>query len=250
MYPIRLGQILFFTAIFAASHFASTPAHAWAIPKSITTIEWDAWPRICQGEPRLRKKTSMPRDRVPPAITKQESDWTTKLGVWHFCTGYIYLLRAQAAPNLEERKQLLRYSMGDLHWVPKQITPDHPLAPMVSTALARGYSLIGESGKALEILEDLQKHHPGHPSIYSVYTAIYFDQKQYDKAIDILTSGNQATGDKVPELHYFLGVAYLKTGDIENARIYEKKAREGGYPFRYLTRKLAEYDAKHQATGE
>jgi tetratricopeptide (TPR) repeat protein len=250
----RLRQILFIGAIFTASQFASTPAHAWAVPESITQVEWNSWPPICQANRFINSRQvsiSMPRNRPLPPLTEQERIWSKKYGMWHFCTGYIWLLRAEATPDPEKRKAYLnREVIGDLNYVPRQIGPDHPLSPLVDTAYARALHLIGEREKALAILSDLKNHHQKVPMIYTLYAGIYFDQEQYQKAIDVLKAGNQATNDSVPELLYFLGVAYFKIGDIENARIYETKARDGGFPLRYLTRKLAEHDEKKQRASE
>jgi len=245
-----MRQILLFSAIFTTSVFLSMPAHAWDIPKSISTIEWDAWPRICQGSQIIRGKTSMPRDRTPPRLTKQEHQWSKKFGIWHFCTGYIHLLRAEANPDQRARKRILnKWVFQDLNWVPKGIKPEHPLSPLVNTALARALRSVGQHEKAIEVLDKIRKHHPSDPNLYSVYTAIYFDEKDYPKAIEILEQGNQATGDKIGELQYFLGLAYFYTDQIDKARIYEEKARQNKYPFRALTRKLAEHDAKKASSS-
>lgn len=249
MFVSRSGQLLRIAAVVAASHFAYGLAHAWVHPGSITAMEWDAWPRMCQSEPRIPRsgKTSIPKNRYAPKQTKTERSWAKQFGTWHFCTGYIWLLRAEATTDRKKHKSFLSKGvLQDLNWVPRQIGPAHPLAPLVDTALVRALRILGEYEKAIKILNELKVHHPGVPEIYTAYTAIYFDQKKYEQAVDVLEFGNKATNDKVLELQYFLGVAYLKTGDIESARIYEKKAREGGFPLFYLTRQLAKYDAERQ----
>ena len=88
------------------------------------------------------------------------------------------------------------------------------------------------------------KHHPRYAPIYTAYAAVYFDRKQYNPAIKVLEQGVKATDGKNGELHYFLGLAYFNAGRIHKAREHEKLARENNYPFRALTRKLAEHDAK------
>ncbi len=79
-----------------------------------------------------------------------------------------------------------------------------------------------------------------------LYSAVYFDSKDYESAIKALEAGNQAAGGSVGELLYFLGQAHFKAGNIEKARGYANKARTKGYPLRYLSRKLAEHDAQKQ----
>jgi len=172
-----------------------------------------------------------------------------KLGLWHLCAAHIWVRRSELEINPVKRKTMAKKAFGDINYVKRQIGPDHVIAPLTYRTLARAYRQFGERDKALKELDSVRKHHPSDPNLYSVYTAIYFDEKDYPKAIEILEQGNQATGDKIGELQYFLGLAYFYTDQIDKARIYEEKARQNKYPFRALTRKLAEHDAKKASSS-
>jgi len=214
-----------------------------------TLVEWDSWPDYCKSAKYLFINT--PQGRSKPKLTKKQTDLSGKHGIWHFCHSYIMVQRLELNTHPSQREKYLRQADEGIQYVLRQ-KPDlkEPMIADVVITHARLLRQQKEPEKALKLLDKLRSLHPTYLPIYSAYTALYFDKKTYAPLIALLEEGNKATENKVAEIQYYLGLAYLKAGDIENARIYEKKAREGGYPFRYLTRKLAEYDAKHQATGE
>ena len=51
--------------------------------------------------------------------------------------------------------------------------------------------------------------------------------------------GNEATGGDSPEIHYFLGLAYLNLKDLDLASEHARRAYDLGYPLPGLRNKLA-----------
>ena len=215
-----------------------------------TALEWNALPDHCRVEnPRVF--------RAPPGANQHrlnEQDSKTRWigGLWHYCAGLVKLMRAELG-SVRMTEGLANEIMGDIDHSLKGLInggrEGHPWTIEMLIAQARVKRLQRQREEALELLEQLRKEHPGFPAIYTTYASVLFDDKRYAEALPVLADGNRATGDQFPEIQYFLGLGYFRNGDITNARTYEKKAREGGYPFRYLTRKLAEHDAKKLRSG-
>lgn len=238
----NLHLFLISALLIGGQSLLAPPAHAYSMPDSISVMEWDAWPRLCKAVPR--HTVPVPQNRSRPPMSEAETRMNRQLGFWHFCAGYIWLMRSELAVDPERSKALMQKGLGDIYYVQRQLKPKHPLTPMVHAALARALRQVGEVDKAIELLDKTRKHHPGHAPLYTVQSAIYFDQQDYPKAVEILELGNQATGDRSAQLQYYLGLAYYRNEQIELAREYERKAREGGFPLRYLARKLAEHAAR------
>lgn len=216
----------------------------------VTPMEWDSWPRICQG---MTTWTVVPPEgRKRPPLSQKEQDYIKSLGLWHFCQAYVRLQRLELK-SVRNRRAEIDFALDDIMYVYRQLDPRegrnarHPMFAPVGVAYARLMREARKRHQALEILDTVKKYHPSYPPMYTVYTALLFDQKQYRKAVEILEEGNRKTGDRIGEIQYFLGLSYLNIGEIEKARIFERKARENKYPFRALTRKLAAHDARQAA---
>jgi len=207
-----------------------------------TAIEWDSWPRLCKAAGHTNVEPPLGRSR--PTISKQERALIWKVGGWHYCMGYLKVQRLELMTVTLNRKDLLRQALGDILYSFKRIAKTEPWAAEMAVTYARALRLADKNDQAIEVLDEIKPLHPKYGPIYTAYTALYFDNEEYDKAVAVLEEGNRATGDSLGELQYFLGLAYFKSGNIEQARVYEQKARENEYPLRFLTRKLAEYDAK------
>lgn len=213
----------------------------------LTPMEWDSWPRICQG---MTNWTVVPPEgRKRPKLSQKELDYIKGLGLWHYCQAYVRLQRLELK-SVRNRRAEIEFAVDDLMYVYNQLDPRqgrnarHPMFAPVGVAYARLMREAGKRNQALELLDTVKKYHPKYPPLYMVYTAFYFDRGQYKKAVEILEEGNRKTGDRIGEIQYFLGLAYFNTGEFEKARVFERKARESNYPFRALTRKLAAHDAK------
>jgi predicted Zn-dependent protease len=148
-------------------------------------------------------------------------------------------------PRISSHGDELALAMDDMRFSYDKINKKDPWAAEMAVAIARVLRLQHKPKDALELLDKTRKLHPEYPPLYTAYTAILFDEKDYAEAAKILAEGNQATGDKIGEIQYFLGIALFRSGDIEGARRFEAKAREAKYPLHRLTKLLADHDKKH-----
>lgn len=205
-----------------------------------TKLEWRALPRLCQ--------TGGHSGFVPPrgeryaSISAEEKKLLWDIGGWHYCTGVVKLIRAELGMEPKARKALLVDAHKDVGYSLQRIPRNQPLAAEIGVAMARIEHLLSHDEKALKILDELQPLHPGYSPLYTAYAAILLKSKEYSRAAEILAAGNTATGDRLGEIQYFLGIALFHAGDIEAARQYEAKAIANHYPLRYLTRLLAQHD--------
>jgi len=145
---------------------------------------------------------------------------------------------------------MLRSAMGDILYSYEKISLQEPLAAEISVTYARALRLAKKPEKALEALNKVRPLHPRYVPLYVAYTVLFFDAEDYPAAAAMLEEGNRQTGDRIGELQYYLGLAYFKSGRIDQAREYEQKARENGYPLRGLARLLAEHDSGEPSDKE
>lgn len=220
----------------------SSPATAYHRIKP-SVAEWESWPDHCKGASHTFVRP--PEGHSAPTLSKHEREIISKFGAWHYCHGYIMVQRLEANTHPSRREEYLRFSLEEIRFSLERAYPrTEPLAAAIAVTYARALRQAKKPKQALKLLDTYRKLHPSYPPLYTAYIALLFDNKQYADAIKILEEGNKATGDKVGQLQYFLGLAYFKEGQIEQARIYEQKARENKFWARALTRKLAAYDAK------
>jgi tetratricopeptide (TPR) repeat protein len=172
------------------------------------------------------------------------------VGGWHYCTGLIKLMRAERTWDPETRQATLKGAMGDILYSYEKISLKEPLAAEISVAYARALRLAKQPEKALQVLDKVRPLHPRYVPLYVAYTVLFFDAQDYAAAVATLEEGNRQTGDRIGELQYYLGLAYFKSGQIEQAREYEAKARQNRYPLHGLARLLSEHDAKQTSHKE
>lgn len=217
-------------------------AHAFNRLTDVTSLEWQSWPRMCQG--KSHHGIPIPKGLKAAPKTAEEGALMWAVGGWHYCVGWLKVQRVQTGHPSSIKGDLLRDALKDIEYSYSKIDKKEPWAAEMATTKARALRLGKQHDAALKVLNDIKPLHPTYGPMYLGYSAIYFEQKDYAKAAEILREGNKATGDKIAAIQYFLGLSLFKSGQIDEARIYEAKARENRYPMRFLTRKLAEHDRK------
>jgi len=220
-----------------------------------TAIEWDLLPDWCRsaghtaGDDRSWKRPQGAQTSARK-LSPAEGKLLWGIGGWHYCTGHIKVMRLESRPQRPDRDSLLKQAFGDINYSLSKISPEEPWAAQMAVTLARAFRVAREPEKALQVLDKYRPLHPRYAQLYLAYTVVYFDQKDYHSAVEVLEEGNRNTGDRIGELQYYLGLAHFRAGNIEQARLYADKARNNRYPFKALARKLAEYDAKNGKTPD
>ncbi len=80
---------------------------------------------------------------------------------------------------------------------------------------------------------------PNDGVVWLIYANLRARKDQREEALDAYEQALQLLGDS-PEVHYNMGLLYLKMADYEAARAHAEKAYAGQYPLQGLRRKLAE----------
>jgi tetratricopeptide (TPR) repeat protein len=81
-------------------------------------------------------------------------------------------------------------------------------------------------------------------SAYLNLGAIYFKQKAYAEAVEAYSNAVKSSPQS-GNAHYWLGMSYLRTGEIEKAKKEADAAEKLGVPFTALSEELAKLKEKH-----
>ncbi len=80
---------------------------------------------------------------------------------------------------------------------------------------------------------------PDDGRVWLIYANLRARKNQYDAALEAYEKARVLLRDN-PEVHYNMGLLYLKVADYEKARTHAELAYAGNYPLQGLRRKLAE----------
>jgi tetratricopeptide (TPR) repeat protein len=114
-----------------------------------------------------------------------------------------------------------------------------PLYAEIATHLGTVARTGGDAATALDYFRIAMETHPEYPGGYQGAALVLQDQGKVAEAIDVLLSGNEAAAGGSAEIHYFLGMAYLKQKNLDKAAEHAKVAYSLGYPLPGLRNKLA-----------
>ncbi len=112
-----------------------------------------------------------------------------------------------------------------------QITKNNELKYKLYITSGAAYTYFGQFSKAIEIYNiALNTNNVSHSStIFNNIAAIYFKQKEYEKAIDYLNKSLELVADNtslIPGILNNIGRAYIEINNLENAELILNKAKE------------------------
>lgn len=207
---------------------------SWAWKKvTPTSLEYDAWPDICKSN----KFLTIPPDKIRPKVSEREAEVMWSCGGWHYCTGLLKVRRAELMPPTQEFRAYVKDALKDINVSFDKIDKKEAWSAEMAVTAARAHRLLNETEEALEYLDFARSKHPTYSPAYTARAMLSFDKKEYKEAIDTLQEGLEAAGDS-GEIHYFLGLAYLYNGNLEEAIMHEQAARSLGYPLTGLRNKI------------
>ena len=241
---MRRITLNFCLTLAAAALLVAVPTdRAAALDFKLNEAEWLTWPDYCRARYLVsgagRKSNYV--GRVSAAeIDKHRSLLGAESWHWlhHHCAGLIYIDRARLATSDRERRILLDRAQNNVAGQFNRTPRDHWFYAEVAITLARIHRSRNELPKALEFLKDGIAAHPTYAASYSLASVIYRDMDDLVQARDILLQGNEATGGKSAEIHYFLGLVFVDRREFELAVDHAAKAYELGYPLPGLRSKL------------
>lgn len=103
-----------------------------------------------------------------------------------------------------------------------------PSSPFFGESMVHaGYLLknIGQLSKAISVLEKAYENKKDYPQIYAMYASLLDEDKNYKKALEVLSAGLE----KFPEsaqLHFYYGTIYDRTGEKDKVVANMKKVIE------------------------
>lgn len=218
---------------------ASVPAATILIP---TASEWASWPEYCRAKYTYMRSEVAAQfsPTIPPAtISRYESSlgpaWVY---IHHHCMSLQYWQRAQLALTPRDRTEALREATSESMFTFTRIPTQLPIYAEIATHLGTVARALGDKDSATRYFNIARDTHPDYPGGYQGLALLLEDKHEYEAARDILLAGNKATDGNSPEIHYFLGLVYLKLKNLDEASIHAKRAYELGYPLQGLRRQL------------
>lgn len=208
-----------------------------------TPSEWANWPEYCRAKyAYLRRSETL--EFGPPVPSALFEKYDASLGrawvfIHHHCAGLGYLQRAQLALTPRDRKEALRKALSESRFTFARIPEELPIYAEIATHMGTVSRASGDYDAALSYYEIAMRTHPDYAGGYQGTALVLQDKGRNDEALEVLLDGDKATGGSSPEIHYFLGMAYVKRKDFDRAAEHAKRAYELGYPLPGLRNKLA-----------
>lgn len=207
-----------------------------------TASEWASWPEYCRVK-YAYLRSEIAADFTPKVLPADFSRYESSLGkawvyIHHHCMSLQYWQRANMALTPRERKLDLDQATAESMFTFVRIPTDLPIYAEIATHLGTVARAQNNPEAAQRYFEIARKTHPDYPGGYQGLALLLEDQHKNLAARDILLEGNKATDGKSPEIHYFLGLVYLKLKDLDDAAVHAKLAYELGYPLPGLRQQL------------
>lgn len=231
----------------AALAFLTCASEAAFFPPSPS--EWAAWPEYCKAK-HTSFDTAAPQYQraVSPAI---RSKWKTLLGdqtwtnIHHGCQGIIHIARAERMRgkhmNVPQRQKFeweLDQAEAEARYSFLRTPPGHPVYFFMESILARVKYLRGHREEAIAQLRTIVGNAPDQADMVATLALYLYREKDYTEARDVLVKGLENVEEPSAEMHYFLGLTYVKLKDWDGAREQARKAYDLGYPLPGLKNKL------------
>jgi len=226
------------TILLLAAEGSSAATLLWPTPS-----EWANWPEYCRAKyAYLRSSETL--EFGPPVPSSLFEKYETSLGrawvfVHHHCASLAYLQRAQLALSPRDRNLALKKALEESRFTLTRIPAELPIYAEIATHMGTVSRASGDSDAALRYYEMAIATHPEYAGGYQGSALILQDRGKNNEALKVLLEGNTATGGESAEIHYFLGMAYLKRQDFGHAVEHATRAYELGYPLPGLRNKLA-----------
>ena len=230
------------TLVFVAIALHIPVAHAYTFKP--TDIEWQTWPDYCKAKyvwTNIGKKTKFV-DLVSPAHKAELARWEAEgiRGLHHHCTGSIFLARARMERNPQQKRSMLDRAMGESLFSYKRSNAHSPKFALIATQIASIYYEQGEYDPALQVLLNALADNPDNDILYSATAVMQRKLGHTKEARDTLLLGFEAMDGESAEICYNLGLLSLELGEIDDAEKYAKLAYEQGFPLPWLRKKLEE----------
>ncbi|MAT52327.1 MAG: hypothetical protein CMK32_14210 [Porticoccaceae bacterium] len=232
---MKLQQILLLTATF----FLALTAHAYNF--RATDMEYMSSTEICKAALTGKTDNLELRQRY---LLKRDHPWKAliwKVGGWHYCGGAIKVRRAKNMVKPHERESTLKDAISNTKYSYNRIDKSNPWAIDMAITMADAYKELGEWQKSIDVLDQISQYHTNNSKILTMYGMVYYDRKDFPKAMTRFEQASKAAGGSSAEIIYFMGLTAFKLGDIESAKRYAVKAKAMGYPLAGLWNMVNEH---------
>lgn len=207
-----------------------------------TPSEWASWPSFCRAKyAYLRNELA---SQFTPRVTQAEiSQFESSMGktwiyVHHYCASLLYWQQANIALTPKERGLRLKQATDEGLFTFVRIPTESAIYAEIATHLGTVARAENDPQSAERYFEIARTTHPDYPGGYQGLALLLEDKGNSAAARDILLEGNKATDGKSPEIHYFLGLVYVKLKNLDDAVVHARLAYQLGYPLPGLQQKL------------
>lgn len=235
--------------IFCLLAAVSPLSHAYQWMKNITQLEYLASSPMCKRAIAIWNDNHGGLLGWAPRITREESllpaNWNSgdkaiwRNGGWHYCGGAIRIRRGEAMFSPVGRVRHIEDGIGNAKYTLKTLEPTDPWYPEIGTTIARGYNSLEQEKEAFDYLEGVLKYHPDYEPAHTLYGIIHYQRENYAEARAHFRNASEVSDGQSAQAVYFLGLTYLKTNDLEEAKKYAAEAERLGYPLPGLKNLIA-----------
>lgn len=226
-------------ALFFLCFFAVTRVSAFGYEAN--DFDWSNWPEYCKVKYTRTPIGAKTRGSFPEEF---HAKWEKRIGsggwagLHHYCVGLIYVNRAQASASPQEKKKWSDRAIGEIQYTYTNLTSTSGIFSRVSAHYALVLDNLGQTDKALKVLEAGIKGQPHAPESYIVKSQLQRANGDLDAAEQSLLSFLEIAKKDVAEAQYHLAYIYIQKKEFKKAKKYTKLALENGYPLSGLKRKL------------
>ena len=213
----------------------------------LTAAEWYAWPDFCKaafaaGDWRYHSRFSREISKEWVAATVEATYHTHQIrGAHHFCLGMVYVHRARVEVG-RERAALITAALRELGYSYQRTESTATAFSNLVAYVGVAHYLAGNYEAAVKYWEQGIMEKPGDPESYLAYAEMLFKQNKAEEALELLLKFYSNKRARNGAVDFFIGHAYLKLGQYDQAREYAELASEQGYPVEGLTKKIDKAD--------
>ena len=228
----------------------SSDAHSFTFKPS--DAEWASWPQYCQSR-YVQTTVGRRHSKFAGSIPQQTiNKWKRIVGptfvhVHHYCEGMIYLKRADLSVDERKKKRVYQKAVNAIDYTYERAGRNFILFSQMSAHLAMAHSGVGNTAKAISILQNAINRQPDKPEAYIQLAKMAAATGDEEEAVKILKRGLSSVRYKSYLLHVKLARIYLEKEEYESAKYHADKAYATGYRSPGLKRKIAR--ANNQTNG-
>ena len=240
----RMSRIVLILLVIGLALLSPSLGEAYAF--RLSEVEFRSWPAYCKVayvRTNIGRKTTYhslipDNENVIGSSALASHPPFGEGGVHHLCAGMKWLERARIETQEQQRELYLTRARSEIQYTLERANPGSWVFTLASTQMAIVLIENGQESAALELIGKAIAAAPSEPDLYVSKAIIHYKQQRFALARDALIEGDKIVAGESADIHYNLGLVYLKLGDHNDAAERAYQAYKLGYPLPGLRRQL------------